>query len=91
MVYAYCHRSGHIGFSEGLAGIPDGTIIFAKGEGEEFQAQVSARARHARDCDALLVPGCPEAEDEAEAFKAFQSWRRWVFPDQEWFAIEETR
>ena len=77
MVYAYCYRSGHIEIGRV---VPDGALPLARGRRCALEEQVLAKARHARDCDALLVPGVPEATDEAEALAAYQRFKAWAFP-----------
>lgn len=79
MAYAYCYRSGHVEIGQV---VPEGALPLAKGHRRDLEKQVSAKARHARDGDALLVPGIPEAADSRAAYDAYQRFRAWAFPDQ---------
>lgn len=72
-VFAYCWRSGQIGFGPVA---PEGSISFAHHtDGTRLRETVTTIARHAYDGETLLVPGIPEAEtgDAAlDALRAFQ-------------------
>lgn len=65
---AYAFRSGHIGFG---TKIPDGALIIAKGPEKIIGPIVRGNARLAYDNETWLVPGCPEAENDEQAYNAF--------------------
>lgn len=83
-IFAYCYRSGEIGLTTDSSAIPHQVIVFAVGDGAEIQKIVSARSRHAKDSDVLLVPGVPEAS-EGDELEAFEKWHAWAFPEQIWY------
>lgn len=80
MFVAYADRRGVLGFChEQIA--PGGTIIVMENEDLDLlQEQVCVVARHAYNKDVFLVPGVPEATDDAAAFKALVAWVSWAFP-----------
>lgn len=82
--FAYCDRAGVIGIADSMASIPNGVIVFADGPREQLEERLSARARHAYDEVTLLVPGIPEAPNEAGAMAAFDRWHKWAFPGEVW-------
>ncbi|WP_273499483.1 host nuclease inhibitor protein [Methylorubrum populi] len=84
MAYAYCYRSGHIEIGQV---VPDGALPLARGRRRDLEKAVCAKARHARDGDALLVPGIPEARDSRAAYDAYERFRAWAFPDQGGLAL----
>lgn len=65
---AYAFRSGHIGFG---TKVPDGALIIAKGPAKIVGQIVRGNARLAYDNETWLVPGCPEAENDEQAYNAF--------------------
>jgi len=68
---AYCYRSGQIEFHYGFGRkTPEGAIWIGEGRGPQFRRKVEGRARLAYDNKTLLVPGIPEANNDAEALKA---------------------
>jgi hypothetical protein len=79
-VFAY--RSGHLMFVEGPmqngVSVADGALLVAHGPADIVGPTVRAAARLAYDNETYLVPGCPEAESDDEAFKAFTKWFDWV-------------
>lgn len=76
IVYAYCWRSGVIGFSEK---VPDGAIKFAEGRIGPLKNLIYRCARLAYDNENWLVPGVPEAEDEGdEKINALIRWVAWL-------------
>ncbi len=73
--YAYCWRSGIIGFASSESEIPDDTIVLAKHVSKDkLHDAVAVRARHGRFDKILLVPGIPEAEDDEEALEALDKF-----------------
>jgi hypothetical protein len=75
-VFAY--RSGHLAFiegpmTEGTAAL-SGALIVATGPKDIVEPTVKGLARLAYDNETYLVPGCPEAEDDDAAYKAFVAW-----------------
>lgn len=71
--FAYCYRSGQIGFAREL---PPGTLpISAAPDREHLSCVISANARLAYDGETLLVPGIPEADDEIDALDALHVFR----------------
>ena len=79
---AYCDRAGVIGFAIGKPA-PEGTLSFFSARTEKAcRRKVEATARHAYDRKTLLVPGVPEAVDEAHALEAVQLHRDWLQGDQ---------
>jgi hypothetical protein len=75
-VFAY--RSGHLIFVEGpmAEGVASaaGALIVAVGPADIVGPTVRGLARLAYDNETYLVPGCPEAEGDDEAYKAFAAW-----------------
>jgi hypothetical protein len=69
MAHAYCWRSGEIGIGRS---IPEGMLPLARGPAKVLRGALQARARIAYDNVTLLVPGIPEAPDEAAALAAAQ-------------------
>jgi hypothetical protein len=65
---AYAFRSGHIGFG---TSVPDGALFIANGPAKQVGQIVRGNARLAYDNETWLVPGCPEAQNDEEAYKAF--------------------
>ena len=68
---AYAYRSGQIGFTSPREGIPNGALFIARGPTTVVGPLVRGNARLAYDNETYLVPGCPEATTETEAFEAF--------------------
>lgn len=75
MAHAYCNRQGVISFGKR---IPDGMLPVLRGRDREIRRELGVAARLAYDNKTLLVPGVPEAKDEAEALTALQNFRRWL-------------
>lgn len=57
--------------------IPDGCLPIARGPSKKLRDFIEARARHAYDGATLLVPGIPEAPDQAKALDALHLWLDW--------------
>ena len=91
MAFAYCFRSGHIGFCEDLSTVPEGAIVFAEGDARALRERVAVKARHAYDGVTLLVPGVPEAEGERAAMAAFNAWHEWAFAGERIISAEGDR
>lgn len=72
MAVAYCWRDGSIGVDRRL---PKNAIRLAEAHGVRLKNAVSICARHSRDGLSLLVPGIPEAENDAQALDAVQRFR----------------
>lgn len=64
-MYAHCYRSGEIELSR-KADLP-GAICIGKGSRAELDAKIGGRARRAYDGKTWLVPGLPEADNDADA------------------------
>jgi len=73
---AYAYRGGQIGFITPPrdGGIPEGTLLIARGDADLVRATVSSLARRAYDNETLIVPGCPEAKNEIQALDAFKQF-----------------
>lgn len=56
----------------------DGALLVAIGPADIVGPTVKGMARLAYDNETYLVPGCPEAQNEDEAYKAFSKWFDWV-------------
>lgn len=69
---AYAFAGGEIGFvpTHG-SGLPKGALFLASGDRETITSVVSGLARHGYDNETLLVPGCPEAPSQTDAYRAF--------------------
>ena len=72
---AYCFASGQIEFGRR---VPDGALPIARGPSKKLRDFVEARARHAYDGVTLLVPGVPEAPDQAAGLDALHRWLDWA-------------
>lgn len=72
MAVAYCYRSGEILIGDLL---PEGALELGRGRGRKFRDVVEVLARHAYDGKTLLVPGIPEADNDAQALKAAEAFR----------------
>ena len=74
---AWCWRTGEIEFGDTLpTDKPDGSgaIEIAQGPIYALKGRVSALARHGYKDRTLLVPGIPEAPNDADAIKALDDW-----------------
>lgn len=85
---AYCYASGRIEFN---CRVPPGAIAIARGPAKALRAFITGKARHGyhthivagrvqkiTGSDMLLVPGVPEASDQAAALAALQQWCGWI-------------
>ena len=70
-VTCYAYRGGVIEFAPASAGVPDGALLIATGQRGAIVPVVCGLARRAYDNATLLVPGCPEATNDTEAYEAF--------------------
>lgn len=68
---AFAFRSGHIGFVTSGVPLPAGALYIARGPEHIVGPLVRGNARLAYDNETYLVPGCPEAEDDEQAYQAF--------------------
>ncbi|PIL20509.1 hypothetical protein P775_08245 [Puniceibacterium antarcticum] len=73
--YAHCSRDGLISFSARQN--HPGLICIGSG-GAAFRNLVDIRARHAKDSDALIVPGVPEAASDADALECVAYFTDWL-------------
>lgn len=82
MATAYCFRSGEIEIATSKHTVPAGAIPFATSRKSvaKLLDSISVKARHARDGKTLLVPGIPEAKNDAAALSALETWAAWAFP-----------
>lgn len=71
-IRAYAFASGHIGFTDDA--LPNGALVLAYGPEEVVRKTVSGNARLSYDNETLLVPGCPEAENQTAAYEAFSKF-----------------
>jgi hypothetical protein len=80
MAVGFCYRSGEIDTCTGAP--PDGTIPFVRSRKgpARLKEVISVKARRAYDGVNLLVPGIPEAVDDAAALDALEKWKAWAFP-----------
>jgi hypothetical protein len=85
---AYCWSSGLIEFGRTL---PDGALPVAKGPAKPLREFITGMARHGYNTeivdgrptkipgtDCLLVPGVPEAPNQAVASDALFAFRQWI-------------
>jgi hypothetical protein len=72
---AYCNAKGVIGFGRVM---PAGMLPIISGRAKWLRETMSAMSRHAYDGKTLLVPGIPEANNQAEGVKALIKFRKWV-------------
>lgn len=72
---AYCWRSGEIEFGQRC---PRGAITILQGKADLVRGTVEPAARRAYDGKTLLVPGIPEADDDAAAEQALTRFNEWV-------------
>lgn len=77
LYYAYCYKSGEIGFVQNLEDVPAGAKIFAEGKGKPFRDSVQAKCRLSYDNRTHLCPGLPEKD-----LTGFVLWHKWAFPSQ---------
>lgn len=71
-IRAYAFASGHIGFTDDV--LPNGALVLAYGPEEIVREIVRGNARHGYDKETLLVPGCPEAENQTASYEAFSKF-----------------
>lgn len=74
-MHAYCYRGGEIAFGQK---VPSGAILLVTGKARLVRERVSARTRLSYDNRTLLVPGIPEAEDDAAAEAALLAFKAFV-------------
>ncbi len=74
---AWCWASGLIEIGDALPSAE--AIEIARGPKYALQGAISVAARHGKGTGAnqLLVPGVPEAHDQATALQALQQWLEW--------------
>ena len=72
---AFCYASGEIGIAEE---VPKGAIGIAKGEPGRLKEFIETVSRHAWDGETYLVPGIPEAENQAKAYDALRKFTEWL-------------
>ena len=86
-MYALCAASGEITFArrppEDMHLLP-----IASGPAKILKPAISAVARHAYDGETLLVPGVPEAPDQAKAMDALLAFIDWIRPSFEKKGLE---
>jgi hypothetical protein len=88
MIRAYCYASGLIGFG---SKIPKGAIVIARGPAKELRDFIDGVARHGYSTrmvrgrrtkipgtETLLVPGIPEAPNQAVGIDALEIWLGWI-------------
>lgn len=75
-MYAYCWASGVIQFGSRT---PQGALPIARSRRHRALREfVEAMARHAHDGVTLLVPGVPEAADQAAGVDALGAFLEWA-------------
>jgi len=88
VIRAYCYSSGLIEFG---ARIPAGATVIARGPEKDLREFIATKARHGylkskfggrragvSGGEHLLVPGIPEAENQAVALGALHAWAKWI-------------
>ena len=68
---AYCYASGQIGFGEA---IPSGALPIARGEAATLVDFIKGVSRRGHNGQTLLVPGVPEASNEAQALERMEEF-----------------
>lgn len=69
---AFAFGGGEIGFQNAnMGGLPKGALFLARGDADRIADVIRGMARRGYDNQTLLVPGVPEAADEAAAYAAF--------------------
>lgn|GEM_PF-1489828 len=76
--YAYCWKTGPIGFATREDRAPKGSLVFARGQGQEFRDRVAAASRPSRKVEGLLL--CPCLADASPGY--FLTWHEKEFPEQ---------
>ena len=74
---AFAWRTGRIDFAQR---VPKGALLIASGKAKMVRSTLTALARNAYDGKTLLVPGVPEAENDAAALDALIAFCKWVEP-----------
>ena len=74
---AWCWASGLIELGEALPSTE--AIEIARGPKYALEVAISVAARHGKGAasNQLLVPGVPEASDQAAGLRALQQWLEW--------------
>lgn len=81
MIKAFVYASGVIGFGKRCG---NGSIELARSSDDSketidaFKAAIDVMSRQGYKPGVLLVPGVPEAEDQAEGLKAVDKFRDWM-------------
>ena len=79
LMYALCSRAGVITFAPQVP-VDMSLLPIARGPSRKLKERIEGVARHAYDGITLLVPGIPEAPNEAAALNALQAFRAWIKP-----------
>lgn len=74
-MFAYCWASGRIEFGRT---VPKGALPIARGRSKRLRDFIDPVARHAYDGVTLLVPGIPEAPDQARGVAALGKFIDWL-------------
>ena len=74
-MYAYCWATGRIGFGRS---VPNGALPIARGRSKRLRDLIEGTSRHAYDGTTLLVPGVPEAPDQARGLDALEAFIGWL-------------
>lgn len=72
---AFCWANGVVEFGRTL---PDGAITMASGPARPLRKCIEATSRLAYDGKTLLVPGIPEAPNQAKAGDALMNHLEWL-------------
>lgn len=81
MIKAFVYANGVIGFGERCG---RGSVELARSSGNservmaQFKSQIAVSARHGHTQGVLLVPGVPEAADQAAGMDAVLAFRKWL-------------
>ncbi len=74
-IFAYCFACGVIKFGDT---VPKGALAFVKGREDAVRDLICATSRHAYDGQTLLVPGVPEAVNQADGIEALIKYCDWL-------------
>lgn len=71
LLSCYCWRSGQLEFDDE---VPEGALLLTTHDPKE-RSSIEALARLSYDGKTFLVPGIPEAENDADAILAYNNFR----------------
>lgn len=90
MAFAYCYRTGEIGFCEEVDQLPAHTIIFEqRGTLTDIKTRVAGYAGHDPTTNQFFVPGVYLQDNREEARVRLAVWleanqlsHRWIYAEQ---------